>query len=201
MLARPTPWFENSAAGTIDVPTMPIPPFTHSGVLPPYLSSPVGHQRSPYRATIEEFVLRFNTSDERRAILRGLLDYRAALRNVLRITEGLQWLDGSFTEDIEASERRSPGDVDVLTIASFPPLSQLSAPQRDLLTSKHTKTLYRCDAYPLDISRGTPLDGVTYWFSLFSHRRNGDWKGLVAVPLDAGADDLARAAIGLEAAS
>jgi hypothetical protein len=181
---------------------MPIPPFDHAGVLPPYLGDAIAPgQRSPYAATMEDVVGRFATSHERREILRGLLDYRGALRAQLGIADGIQWLDGSFVEDVERVEARPPGDVDVLTIARFPPLSGLSVTQRELLASDRTKSRFRCDAYPLDLERvaSVPqlLAHVTYWFGLFSHRRDGCWKGLLAVAIDP-ADD-ARARLRLDA--
>jgi hypothetical protein len=112
---------------------MPIPPFNYADVLPPYLADAVGHPRSPYVCSLDDVVSRFATSTERTAILRGLLDYREALRTQLGLAEGLQCLDESFVEDVETSEQRAPADVDVLTVARFPPASTLSAPQRRLL--------------------------------------------------------------------
>jgi len=175
---------------------MPIPPFTHAAVLPPYLGDATDETRSPYGATMEELVSRFATSIERRDILSGLLTYRAALREKLGVTSGIQWLDGSFVEDVERSEGRPPADIDVLTIATFPPASALTAGQRELLDSKHTKSRYRCDAYPLDLSRVKSVDlvlaRVTYWFGLFGHRRDELWKGMLSVSLDAADDERAR---------
>lgn len=177
---------------------MSIPAFGQDGVLPPFLAHATDPSaRSPYRTSAEELVGRFGTSTERRSILRGLLDYRDALRTQLSLADAVQWLDGSFVEDIETFEARPPGDVDLLTIAKFPPLSVLSAPQRALLSSQATKTQFRCDAYPLDLGRARSpshlLQQVTYWFGLFSHRRDGRWKGLVEIGLDAADDARARA--------
>lgn len=181
---------------------MPIPPFDHAGVLPPHLGDAIAPgDRSPYASTMEVVVARFATSQDRREILRGLLDYREALRTELGIAAGVQWLDGSFVEDVERVEARPPGDVDVLTIARFPPLSSLTAPQRELLASERTKARFRCDAYPLDLDRISSVEQllarVTYWFSLFSHRRDGRWKGLLAVAIDAGDDARARQRLGV----
>jgi hypothetical protein len=65
---------------------------------------------------MSEVVLRYGVTAERAAILTGLLDYRAALRNV-GIMDGFQWLDGSFVEDVEAIRSRPPSDIDVVTFA------------------------------------------------------------------------------------
>ena len=177
---------------------MPIPAFNSHRVLPPFLGDPTHPGgRSPYPSSMEELVARFATSPERKDILRGLLDYRQALLHELPLTGAIQWLDGSFVEDIESAEARAPGDIDVLTIAAFPPSSTLSAAQRELLDPKRTKPRFRCDAYPLDVANVKTLSQllgrITYWFGLFSHRRDGHWKGLVAVPLDEAEDLRARA--------
>jgi hypothetical protein len=66
---------------------------------------------------MSDVVLRFGNSPERIAILDGLLSYRLALTTA-GMVDGFQWLDGSFTEDVETLQRRSPNDIDVVTIAS-----------------------------------------------------------------------------------
>jgi hypothetical protein len=40
------------------------------------------------------------------------------------------------------------------------------------------------------------MNEVTYWFGVFGHQRDGEWKGILAVPLDAASDARARAALG-----
>ena len=77
---------------------MPIPNFDHNQVLPPHLGDPrVRSQLSPYPATSEEVCRKFATSDERGEILRGWLQFRQRLL-ALGVTDGFQWLDGSFLE-------------------------------------------------------------------------------------------------------
>ena len=95
--------------------TVPIPPWTSRGVLPSIdPGDPTGGDRSPYPASLLDVVMRFSTSPERRTILQGLLDYRAALHR-MGLVSGFQWLDGSFLENIELLESRSPRDIDVVT--------------------------------------------------------------------------------------
>jgi hypothetical protein len=60
---------------------------------------------------------------------------------------------------------------------------------------KQIKTLYTVDAYFVEL--GNPLDQesvkkVSYWYSMWSHRRNGTWKGFVRIDLDKGKDAYAR---------
>jgi hypothetical protein len=92
-----------------------IPDWLPTGVLPPINPvSPTTVDRSPYRVTLTDLVLRFNTSSERREILTGLLSFRKALHG-LGLNSGFQWLDGSFLEDIVTTDSRPPRDIDVVT--------------------------------------------------------------------------------------
>lgn len=94
---------------------MPIPAFDGIlNVLPPHLGTngKVEHL-SPYECIMQEVCERFATSSQRIGILRGFLALRQELWSLnLR---GFQWMDGSFVEDIEVQENRSPGDIDVVT--------------------------------------------------------------------------------------
>ena len=98
-----------------------IPPFMQNGTLPPIRPGKAGHDgdRAPYRVTSSAFIDNFAYSPERKNILHGFLEYRKALYS-LGIVAGFQWIDGSFTEDIEMLENRSPNDVDVVTICNLP---------------------------------------------------------------------------------
>ena len=183
---------------------MPIPAFASNNVLPPFVGSwpgaPLGF--APYRATLAEVVAAFGTSDHRRGILVGFIDLRAKLRN-LGFPIQLQWLDGSFTEEIEVSEGRPPGDIDVVTFAERPALaksdiqfSALANANLDVVVPSQSKTTYRVDHYLIDLDLGLPIDRICYWNAVFSHRRNGLWKGYVEL-IDEGAviDQNARAAL------
>ena len=97
---------------------------------------------------------RFAISPARAAILRGFLDYRAAL-HAAGIIVGFQWVDGSFVENIETLEEREPNDMDVVTFCG------LAAEGHDhLFTSAAAKEAFRIDAYlyridlPLTSDRG-----------------------------------------------
>ena len=94
---------------------MAIPDFDHNQVMPPHIGDPRRpDQLSPYPATSEEVCRKFGTSPDRRAILRGWLNFRTRLTQ-LGIVSGFQWLDGSFLEDIEGIEARQPRDLDLIT--------------------------------------------------------------------------------------
>lgn len=171
-----------------------IPQFNLSGVLPPYVgvspAEPAG--LSPYDTTMREMVEAFGTSVERVAILRGLIELRAQLVG-LGIRDGYQWCAGSFCEDIETLEKRSPGDIDVVTFFVRPTHTNDHAAWRAFVATNtavfdptQTKALYRCDAYYVDANTSLPsvISQVTYWHGLFGHRRSSHmWKGMLRLPL------------------
>lgn len=78
-----------------------IPAWNMAGVIPPIRPGQPGESldRSPYIASLTTVVDRFALSPERLKILNGLLNYRSAL-HALGLTNGFQWLDGSFMENI-----------------------------------------------------------------------------------------------------
>jgi len=165
--------------------TIPIPPFEATGVLPPVIGSaatPGSH--APYRVSLVDVVRRFSGTEERRAILGGFLLYRAALHAV-GLTQGFQWLDGSFAEQIELLEGRPPKDIDVVTFPYHQPLPAHAAQAADLFNPQVTKERYRCDAYgvPPGLPAYTATRSATYWYGLFSHRRSRQWKGLLEIDL------------------
>ena len=55
----------------------------------------------------------FANTPERRAILKGFLELRAALRQ-LQIVNGFQWVDGQFLED-DRQKRTAPDHIQVVT--------------------------------------------------------------------------------------
>lgn len=173
-----------------------IPVFNDGGVLPPFVGGDATGSRqlprSPYPATMLSLVERFATSNARATILRGLLGLRAGLRAV-GLTEGLQWIDGSFVEDCETVKGRPPGDVDVVNLLRRPSaLLQdgawiaFLANNMALLDPVQTKATFHCDAYfiDLDADRVAVVEQTAYWFGLFSHQRDTfRWKGMVQLEL------------------
>jgi hypothetical protein len=187
-----------AAAGVPLGPPFEIPDFTISGVLPPYLGPTATDPAamSPYETTLTRIANKLCASDERKAIFRGLLQYRQALSGLGLVT-GFQWLSGSFMEDIEAAESRSPRDIDVVTIVHRPAGLDDSATQALIATNPNifvpaqAKATYHCDAYfiDLDILPEAIVNQTRYWFGLFAHRRTGIWKGLLQLPLAVTQDD------------
>ncbi|MBF0428614.1 MAG: hypothetical protein HQL94_06790 [Magnetococcales bacterium] len=183
-----------------------IPAWNSAGVLPPIRPNAQGNSndRSPYSVDLSVFVDYFSyiSSFERIAILDGLLRFRATLHRA-GIVKGFQWLDGSFLEHVESIEGRQPRDMDVVTFFCMPDgkdqhllLQENSA----LFNAEHLKSTYRMDAYHVVL--GDPTDAwrvrtISYWYSMWSHRRDGLWKGFVQVDLDPSQDRAARARLNL----
>ena len=184
--------------------TVSIPAWNSAGVLPPIRPNVLGSSpdRSPYVVELAVLFDRFATSPERMAILDGLLRFCADL-HAAGITSGFQWLDGSFLEQVEALEGRAPRDMDVVTFLDLPQgLDQQSLVQRhgSLFDQKHVKATYAMDAYFAVLGQPTDhwqVKNIAYWYSLWSHRRDGLWKGFVQVDLDPSQDGDARAILNL----
>jgi hypothetical protein len=174
-------------------------------VLPPHLGNHATDRASmsPYLCNSMELCTKLGTTDERRQILLGFFELRDALRQ-LGMISGFQWLEGSFTQNVEKPPGRAPNDIDVVTF--YPPITlptNLTPPIATLLpvlgNRDATKQRFRVDHILVPLA-STPdrladarrlVDDVRYWFGLFSHRRSDDvWKGMLQLPLDTAAEDV-----------
>jgi len=163
-------------------------PWTASGVLPPVdASDPTSPDRSPYVVTLAEYVQRFGSTPERRLIIDGLLRYRAAL-HAAGFKAGFQWLNGSFVENVELIEGRPPNDIDVVTF-SRPPKAKhkhdLDVLVEALFNPESTVSAYCVDGYFVDLTTAPKAltTASTYWYSVWSHRRDLSWKGFIQIDL------------------
>ncbi len=176
---------------------MSVPDWTSEGLLPPIRTRLGGatHDRSPYHATTLELVLRFATTPERWRILDGLLRYREVLYG-MGMSTGWQWIDGSLLEEVEVLEDRPPNDVDVVTFFELPTgktPDEVIAAGRGLFGSE--KPTFQVDAYYFQLGLPTgrfEVEWIAYWYSMWSHRRTGAWKGFLQVGLDPAGDEEAR---------
>ncbi len=188
---------------------MAIPAFDGRGLLPPFLGADeTTPARSPYDATMGELVAALGTTPARQNLLFGLLEYRKLLGS-FGYTGGVQFIDGSFVENVEAREGRDPGDIDVFSFVMLPlqyrgniPLWQSTGfPQwtGEIVNQALNKQRYRLDTYGVVVDQGGPLDlmnATIYWYSLFSHKRvTHDWKGFVRIPMNPADDRAALASI------
>lgn len=173
---------------------MAIPDFDSNSVIPPHLGDPTrSSQVSPYRCTSVELCDRFSTSAERVKILGGFLKLRAELRRH-GMVEGFQWIDGSFLEDVETTQSRAPRDIDVATFywSSDPVFtSNFLAAFPKILDRKHIKTEYWVDHYPVDAGHRpeVTIEATRFFYGLFSHTRNGVWKGMLRIDLNTPTED------------
>lgn len=168
-----------------------IPAWNMSGIIPPIRPGASGHssERSPYVVDISEVRAQFTSTPERNKIIKGLLNYRRALY-AIGIVSGFQWLDGSFMEDIESLESRPPKDLDVVTFLYLPigdTQTSLNNKAGALFNNQFTKTTYFIDSYIKVLGEKTEprhVREISYWYSMWSHRRDGLWKGFVQVDLN-----------------
>jgi len=171
------------------VTTVAIPEWNALGLLPPLDPElPTSPQRSPYPVSLLDVVMRFSTSPERRRVLAGFLGYRATLHR-MGVCQGFQWLDGSFLEDVETLERRSPRDMDVVTFLRTP--ADFTPTEDDIVVLDNAKVQFHVDAYFVELDELSPdvvVAQSAYWYSMWSHRRNQAWKGFLQIDLAATAD-------------
>lgn len=175
-----------------------IPNWNISGILPPIRPNKPGYDRdrSPYTVHMQKVVDRFAVSPERIDIISGLIEYRKALYN-LGIMRGFQWLDGSFMENVELIQNRPPRDMDVVTFFHLPDgVSQADLAQMNpnLFMPKQAKAQYKVDAYVCILGEPTAdyhVKMISYWYSMWSHSRNGLWKGFLQANLSSKEDEAA----------
>ena len=165
-----------------------IPSWNARGFIPPMNTlDPMSAGRSPYKVSLLNVIQEFGTTPERRCILEGFMRYRAALHAV-GMTSGFQWLDGSFFENIELIEARPPSDIDVVSFFMLAAgQTQLDMLNMNPALFQHdaVKAAYKVDAYTTGLN-ATPkrlVSSATYWYSVWSHRRDLSWKGYVEVDM------------------
>ncbi|PBJ11514.1 hypothetical protein [Flavobacterium sp. ACN6] len=172
-----------------------IPDFDHNHVIPPHVGNPTSpNDLSPYKCNILDFCHKFATSKERIEILEGFIEFRGKLNN-FGIIDGFQWIDGSFTEDIESRDNRSPNDLDLVTFYKMISLDANSidslmnnviANFKEFFDPSLSKTTFKLDHYNVDYgySPDVTIENTRYWLQLFSHNRLDVWKGILRIELN-----------------
>lgn len=166
-----------------------IPDFDKNNVLPPYLGKTPTERsmQSPYRTDIMEVCKHFCTSPARINILRGYVQFR--LDTISHgIFDGIQWIDGSFVENIEVSDSRDPHDIDIVSMLAInDPSEELRIVRTypEFASPILSKKKYFVDHYPVVVNRSplSTLQDVKYWIQLFGHNRKGVWKGMLELPM------------------
>lgn len=174
---------------------MSIPNFDHNHVIPPFVGSPTVREHvSPYKCTTLELCKHFATSSKRIQILYKYLSFRTKL-NEFGVINGFQWLDGSFCENIEESEKRPPNDLDLVTF--YKDLSDIQTSNiirgfREFMYPKESKQNYLLDHYIVDYSYSPEsiIENTKYWLQLFSHNRHKIWKGILRIELNTHSEDI-----------
>lgn len=173
---------------------MPIPNFDHNNVLPPHLGNPTKSAHlSPYLCSSFEFCQHFATSRERIGILNSFVLFRLRM-NEHGIIDGFQWIDGSFTENIELTLQRPPNDIDVVTfyrnLTSVQGLD-IQTNFKEFISPALSKANYKLDHYPVDFGYDpvVTVEQTRYWLQLFSHNRDSVWKGMLRLELNTPAVD------------
>jgi hypothetical protein len=168
-----------------------LPNWNAMGVLPPIGDAfPMGGANSPFKVSLKNFVLRFGDTPDRKRILQGFLNYRKALHEH-GLVEGFHWINGSFSENVEEREGRSPNDIDVVTFSNIEDSQEEQKALLSLgLVSPFSKR-FLVDGYFVSL-RASPENLVSrsiYWYSLWSHRRDELWKGFVQISLEPTEDE------------
>lgn len=177
--------------------TAPIPDWNSYGVIPPINpANPVSVERSPYIVSLFDLLGRFGNTEPRREILSGLLDFRAELHRA-GLTQGFQWIDGSFVEDVESVRNRPPKDIDVVTFFYIPDgqtQESLGAAAPHIFDPRAMNARFGVDAYIVPLNQTDPETLVNlsaYWYGVWSHRREDMlWKGFVQVDLNDGEEKI-----------
>jgi hypothetical protein len=186
-----------------------LPSFDLRGLLPPFRGSDAASaDRAPYQTSMRELVMAFGTSPKRRLLLRKLIDYRALIA-ARGYTEGVQFIDGSFVENVELTEQRDPGDIDVFSVFRIQPVykgnlsmwrfNEFSFWKDEIVNRNLNKERFLLDTYGIILEDLTPLEFMMttiYWYSIFSHQKSTfSWKGFVYVLLNSADDEQALQAL------
>lgn len=186
---------------------MPLPSFDLRGLLPPFLGADATTpDRSPYWVTMLELIAAFGTTPHRRQLLRNLIAYRALLAQEGYVG-GIQFIDGSFVENVETLAKRDPSDIDVFSVLSAPPryladaaawqATGLAFWQAEVVNRDLNKQRFSLDTYAVlfEERQARPMNlisDIIYWYGLFSHQRDTfAWKGFAGLALDPAADQAA----------
>ena len=169
--------------------TQSVPAWGIDGLIPPIdPGNPVGRTRSPYQVTLQDFVVRFGGSSERLNLLEGLLRFRAMWHQA-GLTKGFQWINGSFVEDKETVAGSPPADIDIVTFFELPQgFTQIDLFEKHgaLFQQENIKASFSIDAYFVVLEHTNLellIENAVYWYSLFAHTRQDQWKGYVEIDL------------------
>ena len=166
-----------------------IPEWDRRGFLPAFTGDPKqALSHPPYLVSLTDFVRRFGSTDRRRDILGGFLDYRAALHNA-GLVSGFQWVNGSFIANTAQTGNREPNDIDVVTFYHLPDGStqeSLYAEFHPVFDNGAVLERYSTDTSAICLDSENMfylLKVAAFWHTIWSHTKHGRRKGYVALSL------------------
>lgn len=167
-----------------------VPAWDIDGFLP--VIHPITLTPSPYKISSEQLIAAMGTTLERIRLLRGWLNLRRELYGI-GLEDGWQWINGSFVENVEASQNRSPNDIDVVTFFYIPSnrVAELAKQHRRLWLTQFTRVEFGVDAYYVDMENlpfSEQRKRMEYWHTEWSHTRNAEEKGYLSVRLSSDDD-------------
>ena len=166
---------------------VPVPIWNSSGVLPPSIGDLTSRfDCSPYLVSLTDLVSRFGYTGIRRRILGKFLAFRQTL-HAAGLTNGFQWVNGSFVEDIQLREQREPRDIDVVTFYYIPDgydQQSLYSEFSSLFDHRANVVNYSTDAFFVSLDTEDKhylAHKIAYWNGLWSHTRDEEWKGYLEI--------------------
>lgn len=160
--------------------------WNEQGFIPP-ISSPTGNDRSPYKISLLDFYKRFaKISPRREELVNGLIAFRSELHS-LGVSQGFMWIDGSFLEDIEKIENRPPNDIDAVIFVEQYNIDNIETIYSFFEARKNIREKFHIDSYHVWMDELSPrqlIDISIYWYSMWSHTRNQQWKGFIQIDLN-----------------
>ena len=101
-----------------------------------------------------------------------------------------------FRRTLSCSKTAPPKDIDVVSFVHTP-LGFAPTPQQlEVLDHDQAKATFLVDCYFVEINLLPPdnlIKQSTYWYSMWSHRRNQEWKGYLEIDLSPAEDSVASA--------
>jgi hypothetical protein len=179
---------------------VPLPSFDLRGLLPPFAGDAASTaDRSPYWVTMTEFASKMGTTPHRRQLIGNLISYRRMLTNEGYVG-GIQFIDGSFVENVEIVANRPPTDIDVFSVLNAPAkyvadvaawqTTGLPFWQNEIVDRDRNKQRFSLDTYAVLFEERAAqpmnlINDIIYWYGLFSHQRETlAWKGFAGLAID-----------------
>ncbi len=181
---------ENLCEG-VAMTIVPIPAWNAMGSIPPVGSvDPTAAERSPYAVSLSDVVLRLGTSADRRRMLDGFLRYRARLHAaglLVRIPMARRQLPGRHRTDRGTAHQTTWTCVTFFRLPTGISQARGAGTCTDAFPITRAersafKAVFLVDPYSFIWTRraNVCVNLSTYWYSLWSHRRDAFLEGISA---------------------